>query len=101
MASKKVPIQPIGNHILVKPKEQETTTPSGLVISASASKEKPQMGEVIALGTGKTDKDGKPQAWNVKVGDQVLFRKYSPDEIDWEGTTYLVMKEEDVMAIMQ
>lgn len=100
MASK-APIQPIGNYILVKPKEQETTTPSGLVLSASTSKEKPQIGEVIALGTGKTDKDGKKVEWNVKVGDEVLFRKYSPDEFEWEGTTYLVMKEEDVMAVIK
>lgn len=101
MASKKLAVQPLGGNILVKPKEQETTTASGLVIAASSAKgEKPQQGEVVALGTGKTDKDGKAIAWNVKVGDMVLFRKYSPDEIESNGETFLIMKEEDVLAVI-
>lgn len=98
--AKKPAIKPLGNHILVLPKAQETTTASGLVIASTANKEKPQEGEVVALGTGKLDKDGKALAWNVAVGDKVLFRKYSPDEIELDGETYLIMKEEDVMAVM-
>lgn len=101
MASKKFTIQPLGGNILVKPKEQETTTASGLVIAASSTKgEKPQQGEVVALGTGKLDKDGNSVAWNVKLGDMVLFRKYSPDEVESDGETFLIMKEEDVLAVI-
>lgn len=102
MSAKKLPIQPLGGNILVEPKGAETTTPSGLVIAASSSNtEKPQRGVVVALGTGKLDKDGKKIEWYVKVGDEVLFRKYSPDEVeDDEGTKYLIMKEEDVLAII-
>lgn len=97
--SKKLPLTPIGSNILVKPVEQDETTPSGIVISATAKGEKPQRGTVLALGTGKKDKDGKDIPWNVAVGDEVYFKKYSPDEIELDGETYLIMEEADLLAI--
>lgn len=96
----KLPLKPIGGKILVKPKEEEDTTPSGLVIAASARGEKPQQGEILALGTGKRDKDGQEIAFSVQEGDQVFFKKYSPDELEVDGETYLVMDEEDILAVL-
>lgn len=94
-------IIPLGGNILVKPKEAETTTASGLVIAASSAKgEKPEQGEVVALGTGKFDDNGKKVEWNVAIGDTVLFRKYSPSEVEMDGEEYLIMKEEDVLAVI-
>ncbi len=97
--SKDLPLKPIGGGILVKPEAQEETTASGLVISSSAKEEKPQKGTVLALGTGKLDKDGKSLPWNVKEGDVVFFKKYSPDEIEVDGESYLIMDEADVLAV--
>lgn len=97
--TKSLPLKPVGGSILVKPEVQEETTASGLVISASAKDEKPQKGTVLALGTGKLDKDGNSLPWNVKVGDVVFFKKYSPDEIEVEGESYLIMEESDVLAV--
>lgn len=92
-------MKPIGSNILVKPESQDETTPSGLVISASAKSEKPQRGEVLALGTGRKDKDGKVLPFSVEVGDVVVFKKYSPDEIEVDGETYLIMEETDILAV--
>ncbi len=101
MSAKKVAVHPVGGNILVKAKEVETTTASGLVISASSAKgEKPQRGTVVALGTGRLDKDGNKVEWSVKEGDEILFRKYSPDEIEIDNENYLIMKEEDVLAVL-
>lgn len=100
MASTKLPITPVGGNILVEPEAQEQTTPSGLVVAASAKGEKPQSGVVVALGKGKKDKDGKPIEWNVSVGQKVLFKKYSPDEFEHEGKKYLIMQEEDVLGVI-
>jgi chaperonin GroES len=98
-ANTKLPLKPIGGNILVRPDEQEETTPSGLVISATAKGEKPQRGTVLALGTGKKDKDGKELPWSVNIGDVVYFKKYSPDEIEVEGVKYLIMEETDLLAV--
>lgn len=98
--SKQLPLKPIGGNILVKPESAEEKTPSGLLISASAKGEKPQRGEVLALGTGRKDKDGKPMPFNVEVGDFVVFKKYSPDEIEIDGETYLIMEENDILAVV-
>lgn len=101
MSSKKLNIRPLGGNILVKPKEVETTTASGLVIAASSAKgEKPEQGEIVALGTGKLDENGKKIEWNVEIGDTVLFRKYSPSEVELDGEEYLIMKEDDVLAVI-
>ncbi len=101
MAKANLPITPIGGNILVKPiQEDNSTTASGLIVSTSSKGEKPQVGEIIALGTGKLDKDGKKMEWNVKVGQKVAFKKYSPDEFEFDDVSYLMMREDDILGIL-
>jgi len=87
-------IQPLSDRVLVEPQEAETKTASGLYIPDSA-KEKPQQGKVVAVGKGKKDHD-----MTVKVGDLVLYGKYSGNELKHEGSDYLIMREEDILAII-
>ncbi len=94
-------IQPIGGFILVKPDKEEEKTASGLIIQTSGKGEKPQKGEVVALGSGKLDANGKVIAWNVKEGDTVLFKKYAPEEIEIDGETMLIMQESDILGIIK
>jgi len=96
MASK---IKPVGGYILVKP-ETERKTAGGIVLPDTVDKEKPQRGKIVALGTGKLDDKGKKIPFNVKVGDTVLFKKYSPDEIEIDDEDYLIMEENDILAII-
>jgi chaperonin GroES len=72
-----------------------------LIIPDTASKEKPQQGKVIALGTGKVTDEGKNIDFRVKVGDKILFKKYSPDEVELGGEEYLVMDEDDILAVIE
>ena len=92
-------IKPIGPNILVRPIDEESTTASGIVLPDTVDKEKPQKGEVVVVGTGIID-DGKKLQFNVKAGDIVLFKKYSPDEIEVDGVEYLIMTEGDILAII-
>ena len=94
-------IKPIGGNILVKPIEEENKTASGIVLPDTVDKEKPQKGEVIALGTGKLNEDGEKLPFNVKVGDTVIFKKYSPDEIKVDDEEYLIMSEDDILAVIE
>ena len=87
-------IQPLSDRVLVEPREAETKTASGLYIPDSA-KEKPQQGKVVAVGKGKKDHN-----MTVKVGDIVLYGKYSGSELKYEGNDYLIMREEDILAII-
>jgi chaperonin GroES len=87
-------IQPLSDRVLVQPQEAVTKTASGLIIPDSA-KEKPQQGKVVAVGKGKKDHD-----MTVKVGDIVLYGKYSGSELKFEGKDYLIMKEDDILAII-
>lgn len=87
-------IQPLADRVLIQPAEAEQKTASGIIIPDTA-KEKPQRGKVIAAGKGTKDHE-----MTVKVGDQVLYGKYSGTEIDVEGTKYLIMKENDIFAIV-
>ncbi|MBN2101006.1 co-chaperone GroES [Candidatus Dojkabacteria bacterium] len=100
MASSKVNVKPLGGKVLVKPLEAEEVTESGLIIPDTADKEKPQQGKVVALGTGRITEDGKKIPFNVKIGDTVVFKKYSPDEIEVDGEDYLIMDEADILAVM-
>jgi chaperonin GroES len=99
MAAAKVKLQPIGGNVLVKPDEIESTTASGLVIAASAKGEKPQRGTVVALGTGKLNDKGEKIPFNVAIGDIVIFKKYAPDEVEVDGDGYLIMEEQDILAV--
>ena len=94
-------MQPLGDRIVIKPLEAETKTKGGIVIPDTA-KEKPQQGEVVAVGKGKVLDSGALQALEVKVGDRVLYGKYSGNEITTkEGEELLIMREEDILAIIK
>ncbi|HEY4180038.1 MAG TPA: co-chaperone GroES [Kofleriaceae bacterium] len=92
-------IRPLHDRILVKRLEEETKTSGGLFIPDSA-KEKPIQAKVIAVGAGKQDKNGKAIPLDVKAGDKVLFSKYSGSEIKIDGEEHLIMREEDILAIL-
>ncbi|MQA83264.1 MAG: co-chaperone GroES [Streptosporangiales bacterium] len=97
----KVVIKPLEDRIVVKPLEAEQTTASGLVIPDTA-KEKPQEGEVLAVGPGRWDEDGdKRIPLDVKVGDIVLYSKYGGTEVKYSGEEYLVLSARDVLAIVE
>jgi len=93
-------IRPLHDRIIVERLEEETTTASGIIIPDSA-KEKPMQGDVIAVGKGKMTEDGKVLPLDVKVGDKVLFGKYSGTEIKIEGKEFLMMREDDVLGVVE
>jgi len=93
-------IRPLHDRVIVKRLEEERTTASGIVIPDSAT-EKPDTGEVLAVGTGKLLEDGKVRAVDVKVGDKVLFGKSSGQTVKIEGEEMLVMREEDIMGVLE
>lgn len=96
-----IKIKPLGGRVLIKPLEEEEVTASGLIIPDTAEKEKPQQGEVVALGTGKIGEDGKKIDFTVKEGDKVMFKKYSPDEVEVDKVEYLVIDEDDILAVIK
>lgn len=93
-------IRPLGDRLLVEPIEQEEQTASGLFIPETA-KEKPQQGNVIAVGEGRRDDDGKRIEMDVKAGDKILFAKYAGTEVKMDGKKLLIMKESDVLGIIE
>ncbi|MBU3697714.1 MAG: co-chaperone GroES [Dechloromonas sp.] len=93
-------IRPLHDRVIVKRVEAERTTASGIVIPDSAG-EKPDQGEVLAVGPGKRDDAGKHIALDVKVGDRVLFGKYAGQSVKVDGQEVLVMREEDIMGVLQ
>jgi len=94
-----VPIKPLEDRIVVKAIEAETTTASGLVIPDTA-KEKPQEGEVLAVGEGRYDDNGNRIPVDVKVGDKVIYSKYGGTEVKYAGEEYLVLSARDVLAVV-
>jgi chaperonin GroES len=92
-------IKPLADRILVKPSPAEEKTASGIIIPDTA-KEKPMQGEVIAVGTGRISDDGKISPLELKVGDKILYGKYSGTEVTVDGDEYLIMRESDVYAII-
>jgi len=93
-------LKPLGDRLIVKPLEQEETTPSGIVLPETA-KEKPQRGEVLAAGPGARDDDGKRIEMEVSVGDTVLFAKYAGTEIKIDGDKVLILRESDILALVE
>lgn len=91
--------RPLGDRVLVKRVEEESKTKGGIIIPDTA-KEKPQEGEVIAVGSGVRDEDGKFVALDVKVGDRILFGKWSGTEIKIEGEDLMIMKESDILGVL-
>ena len=92
--------RPLVDRVLVRRVEEEAKTKGGIIIPDTA-KEKPQEGEVIAVGPGGRDEDGKRIDMDVKAGDRILFGKWSGTEVKIDGTEYLIMKESDVMGIVE
>ncbi len=93
-------IRPLHDRIIVERLEEETKTAAGIIIPDSA-KEKPQQGKVIAVGKGKMTEDGKVLPLDVKVGDKVLFGKYSGSDVKIDGKEYLMMREDDVLGVVE
>ncbi|MCK4436935.1 co-chaperone GroES [bacterium] len=93
-------IQPLGDRVLVKPLEKEEKTKGGIVLPDTA-KEKPQEGKVVAVGGGRVSEDGKTIPLEVKKGDKILFGRYSGTEVKIEEEECLIMKEEDILAIIK
>ena len=92
--------RPLGDRVLVKRVEEETKTKGGIIIPDTA-KEKPQEGEVIAVGPGARDDNGKIQPLDVKKGDRILFGKWSGTEVKVDGEDLLIMKESDVLGVVE
>ena len=93
-------LRPLHDRVVVKRMEEERTSPGGIVIPDSAT-EKPIKGEVIAVGNGKITESGEVRPLDLKAGDQILFGKYSGTEVKVEGEELLVMREDDVMAVIE
>ena len=94
-------IKPLSDHILIEPIKEEEKTKTGILLPATAEKERPEQGRIIAVGPGKRTKDGKYIPLEVKPGQKVLFTKYGPNEIKVNNKEYLIAKEEDILAILE
>src|ERR1700692_4034918 len=93
-------LQPLGDRVIVKPLARESVTRSGIVLPDTA-KEKPQEGEILAAGPGKTLDNGKRTILEVKVGQKVLFARYAGTEVKMDGEEYLILRESDIMGIVE
>ena len=93
-------LKPLGDRLIVEPTESEDMTASGIILPETA-KERPQQGKVLAAGPGRRDEDGKRIEMDVKAGDIVLFAKYSGTEVKMEGKKLLILKETDILAIVE
>ncbi|WP_173917717.1 co-chaperone GroES [Halobacillus sp. Marseille-Q1614] len=93
-------LKPLGDRIVIELVEEEQTTASGIVLPDSA-KEKPQEGKVVAVGTGRVTENGEKVALEVKEGDHVIYSKFAGTEVKYEGSEYLIIRESDVLAVVQ
>ncbi|ACZ38281.1 co-chaperone GroES [Sphaerobacter thermophilus] len=101
MASVKTQVRPLGDRVLVRPVQREEVTKSGIVLPDTA-KEKPQRGEVLAVGPGRFDEDGEKRIpLDVKVGDHVLFAKYAGTELKIDDEELLILSEKDILAVVE
>lgn len=94
-------LRPLADRLIIAAGTKEEMTASGLVLPDTASKERPEQGVVIAAGPGRMDDKGNRIAMSVKVGDKIVFKKYSPDEVEVEEKEYLVISESDVLAVIE
>ena len=92
-------LKPLGDRVVIRVLEQEEKTASGIFLPDTA-KEKPSQGDVVAVGPGPLQDDGKRVALDVKVGDKIIFSKYAGTEVKFEGTKYLIVSERDILAII-
>ncbi len=95
-----MPLVPLNDHVVVKAVVEEKTV-GGIILPETADKERPERGEIIAVGPGKLLENGSRSPLSVKVGDTVVFKKYSPDEVKDGKEEYLVIREEDILAIVK
>lgn len=93
-------IKPLFDNVLIKPLEEETKTPSGIVLPDTA-KEKPQMGKVMAVGPGTTDDHGKKIPMIVKVGQKVMYKKWGGNEVKVDGGEWLLVEQKDILAVIE
>ena len=96
----KISFKPLGGRVLIEPLEQEEMTAGGIILPETA-KEKPQEGKVLAIGPGERDEQGKRIAMEVKVGDKILFAKYSGTEVKMSGKKLLILRESDLLGIIE
>jgi len=94
-------LKPLADRVVVKPLKEDEVTKSGIVLPDSAKDEKPEKGEVTAVGEGRLLDNGQRAPMDVKVGDQVIFTKYGPDEVKVDDEELLVIKQEDILAVIQ
>jgi len=94
-------IQPLADHVLIEPNKKEEKTESGILLPETVDKERPEQGKVVAVGPGRKTSTGKLIPMEVKVGQQVLFSKYGPNEIKINDKEYLIAKEENILAIIK
>src|ERR671932_654190 len=95
----KTKLRPLGDKVVVRPTQREETTRSGIVLPDTA-KEKPQEGKVVAVGTGRVLDNGERVALEVSVGDRIIFSKYAGTEVKYQGTEYLIVRENDILAVV-
>jgi chaperonin GroES len=99
MASK-LKLKPLGGRVIVEPIEQEEMTAGGIILPETA-KEKPQEGKILAAGPGERDEDGERIPMEVKVGDRILYAKYSGTEVKMDGKKLLILRESDILAVLE
>lgn len=92
---------PVGDHLIVKAVKAEHVSPSGIIIPETVDKERPERGKIISVGPGRELENGNKSSMSVQVGQVVLFKKYAPDEIKVDGEEFLVIRMEDVIAIIE
>ena len=94
-------IKPLADHVLIEPLEEEQKTKTGILLPETAEQERSEQGTVVAVGPGKKGKDGKVIPLEVKAGDLVLFAKYGPSEVKVDGKEYLIINQDDILAILK
>jgi chaperonin GroES len=94
-------LRPLGDRVIVKPAAKEEMTKAGIILPDTVDKERPEQGEIIAVGPGRLLDSGTRATMSLKVGDKIVFKKYSPDEVKVEDQDYLVISESDVMAVIE
>jgi chaperonin GroES len=93
-------LRPLGDRVIVKPIDEKEANIAGIILPDTVDKEKPERGEVIAVGPGRLTDAGALAPMTVKVGEKVVFKKYSPDEVEVDGVDYLILSESDLMAVI-
>lgn len=94
-------LKPLHDHVIIKPITEDEVTAAGIVLPDTVDKEKPEKGEVVAIGPGKLMENGQRAPMSVRVGDKVVFKKYSPDEIKEGKEEYLIIAESDILAVLE